>query len=60
MSSVVTPSESANAMVDLMLRLLQVHDPNSLYPDPAAMLNVCYNFSSCITNSNCRPGKNGA
>ena len=47
-------------MVDLMLKLVQVQDPNPLYPDPAAMLSVCYSFSSCITNFNCRPGKNGA
>ena len=59
-NSVVTLSKSANAMVDLMLRLVQVQDPNPLYPDPAAILSVCYNFLSCITNFNCRPGKNGA
>ena len=53
-------SESANAMVDLMSRLVQVQDPNSLFSDPVAMLSVCYNSSSCITNFNCRPGKNGA
>ena len=53
-------SESANAMVDLMSRLVQVQDPNSLFSDPVAMLSVCYNFLSCITDFNCRPGKNGA
>ena len=35
-------------MVDLMLRLVQVQDPNPLYPDPAAMFVITFHLASQI------------